>query len=57
MSKCVSVEWGYGRPNQNGKHIPGQSYKYDEGLFTRFQSPKIGSVVSNLRLWKLSLAI
>ena len=40
MSKCVSVEWGYEKKNENGKHIPGQSYKYGEGLFTRQEAER-----------------
>ena len=38
--KHVSITWGYNESGENGKHIPGQSYGYGEGLFTRYEAER-----------------
>ena len=38
--KHVSITWGYNESGENGKHIPGQSYGYGEGLFTRHEAER-----------------
>ena len=38
--KHVSITWGYNQSGKNGKHIPGHSYGYDEGLFTRYEAER-----------------
>ena len=40
MCKYVSVAWGYEQPNENGKHILGQSYRHNEGFFTRHEAER-----------------
>ena len=40
MCKDVSVEWGYERQGENGKHIPGQPYRFEEGFFTRQEAER-----------------
>ena len=36
----VSITWGYNQSGENGKHIPGQPYRFKEGLFTRYEAER-----------------
>lgn len=38
--RTVEISWGYNESGENGKHIPGQSYGYGEGLFTRYEAER-----------------
>ena len=38
--KTVKMRWGYNMPGKKGQHIPGHSYKYKEGLFTKQEAER-----------------
>lgn len=45
--KTVKMRWGYNMPGKKGQHIPGHSYKYKEGLFTKQEYTQQLVVYSN----------